>query len=80
MYLRVDMWGTVVPCDSLHDEQRTPNEGCAHMHVIPGEARGISDKAKDCMQNGFPCAGHPVVILSTSCELVHLYFFYFITE
>jgi hypothetical protein len=39
------------------------------MNLILGEAR----RRNGCMLKVSPTTGHPVVILNTSCELVHLY-------
>jgi hypothetical protein len=52
----------------------------ADMHLTLDEARGNSAEAAGCMMKGCPTAGHPVVILIISCELVHLYLcsFFFI--
>jgi hypothetical protein len=45
------------------------------MHLNLGVLSGNSAEADGCMLIVSPTAGHPFIILNTSCELVHLYLF-----
>jgi hypothetical protein len=61
--------------EEFHVTARETNyrkEECADTHLNLGEACGISAEAELLYTKGPPTARHPVVILNTSCELLHL--------